>query len=103
MTDFLYAEIKDGIVNNIIKGADSHAFGIISMMLPDSLIVEIKEGMGDAVIGGEFLNGVFRPIRQYPSWVWNGAENRWVAPVPHPGGNVYWDEESKNWEAIPTP
>lgn len=103
MTDFLYAEIKDGTIVNIIKGVDDQSLGIITMMLPDSLIVEIKDGMGNAVIGGEYVDGAFRPIKQYPSWIWNGVENRWDPPIQNPGGNVYWDEELGNWEPIPAP
>jgi hypothetical protein len=101
MSDFLFAEIKDGSVHNIVSGIDSHSLGIISKMLPDSLVVSVTPETGTPVIGGEFVDGQFRPIKMYESWVWNSIAIRWEAPVEHPGGSVYWDDDSVNWIPIP--
>ena len=41
-----------------------------------------------------------RPPQPYPSWAWDGA--KWIAPVPYPEGDGWydWDEAAQGWVAV---
>ena len=56
-----------------------------------------------AVIGGRYdqANNVFITLSPYPSWVLD--ENfDWQAPVPKPGEDYIWDEDTQQWTQLPT-
>lgn len=56
-----------------------------------------------AAIGGRYdqINDVFISISPYPSWVLD-ANFDWQAPVPKPGDDYIWDEDTQQWTQIPT-
>ena len=37
-----------------------------------------------------------RPPQPFPSWTW--LAGAWTPPVPHPGGDLEWDESTLSWE-----
>lgn len=39
----------------------------------------------------------FIPPKPYPSWVLDEESCLWNPPIPYPGGDVKWDEDSKAW------
>ena len=50
-------------------------------------------------VDGDKVVGTFKQVKQpqpYPSWSWVDGEG-WVAPVPKPDGDYYWDEENQEW------
>jgi hypothetical protein len=49
-------------------------------------------GVGDTY--NQELNAFISP-QPYPSWTLNGVN--WEAPIPQPGDNYYWNEETLNW------
>ena len=43
----------------------------------------------------------FVPQKEFPSWVWDDANECWIPPIPWPTDNVgpyRWDEESVSWK-----
>jgi hypothetical protein len=50
-------------------------------------------------------NDVFYAPQPYPSWILNNTTWTWEAPVTMPtDGKIYkWNEETKNWDALPIP
>lgn len=49
--------------------------------------------------GWTYVDGEFRPVPNYPSWVWE--DGAWRAPKPQPdiaeGGAWEWDETASGW------
>jgi hypothetical protein len=58
-----------------------------------------------ATIGGSYSPELdaFIPIKDFDSWVLNEETCLWEAPVPFPGGNHIWEEESLSWVRGPQP
>lgn len=52
-----------------------------------------------AVIGGDYIDGFFYPIKPFESWSRDNKGN-WVAPKPKPDNeNPYiWNEETLDWD-----
>jgi hypothetical protein len=48
--------------------------------------------------GWRKVDGQWIPPQLYPSWTWDGSE--WVAPVPQPDGDFYWDEDAQAWVKV---
>lgn len=103
MDSFIFAEVQDGIVINIIKGVDESSGSIIATMLPDSIIIAIDQYTGAAVIGSEFLDNQFRYPKTFDSWVWDAEQIAWSPPKPYPDVPSYWNEDIIDWVAIPQP
>jgi len=46
----------------------------------------------------------YRPPQPFPSWIWDGGDKEWTAPVPMPdeeacsGGWWDWNEEGQTWQ-----
>ncbi len=90
MTD--YAEIKNGIVTNVI--------------ICDEENIKNYDGEWVKVIGKipnktdtyDSINNKFIPIKPFESWV--PFEDKWKAPKQHPlDGQLYkWNELAKGWE-----
>jgi len=40
----------------------------------------------------------FIPPKPFDSWLLNEETCLWVAPVPRPDYNCYWDEQTKSWK-----
>ena len=55
-----------------------------------------------AGIGGRYdaVNDVFILPPPFPSWVLD-ANFDWLAPVPMPGEDYIWDEETQQWVHVP--
>ena len=52
-----------------------------------------------AETGGTYVDGKFRRIKQYPSWIYDG-KNGWIPPVEYPleeEKNFIWNEETISW------
>jgi hypothetical protein len=51
-----------------------------------------------AVIGGDYVDGYFYPIKPFNSWNRDGKGN-WIAPIEYPKDSKFyiWDEETAAW------
>lgn len=107
MTDFIYAVMDaDGIVTNIVIGADENSADVLRIMLPDAAdIILTTDATGPAYIGGDKFKGKFRLPQPYPSWTFDEQSWTWNAPVPYPQDNALyvWDEEQGSWVAVADP
>jgi len=45
----------------------------------------------------------FIPEQPFASWVLDEDTLTWEPPIPYPGGDVRWDEDSQSWVAPPPP
>lgn len=52
-----------------------------------------------AAIGGTYDQSLdaFIPPKPYPSWILNLETCKWDPPVPYPGNQKIWDENSQSW------
>jgi hypothetical protein len=52
---------------------------------------------GNASIGWQRVNDLWKPISPFASWVWNGAT--WQAPIARPTDDkrYTWDEATTSW------
>lgn len=98
---FLYAVLEDNVVVNVVLGEDDQAGPILSAMLPDKTVIRVTEETGMAVIGGTFVNNIFRTVSPYQSWIWSDESKTWNAPVPRPQGPVFWSETALAWLPLP--
>lgn len=90
-----YAHIVDGFVSNVVV-ADAEW-----VEQQTDLYVELND-LVRADIGQEYKNGVFLPMRPYPSWKKN-KDNSWSPPVAYPSDDhvLYeWNEETIAWLVI---
>ena len=96
-----YAEIKEGLVENVILCNDS----TISELNGD--YVKILESHGSVAYGWFYDkdNNRFKPTQPYPSWTFDEVEYIWKAPSEKPDtGNWLWKESDLNWfEVIAVP
>jgi hypothetical protein len=95
-----YAQIKNGIVVNVIEADQSFI-----NLLPNSseFLLSSKEGRGtSAGIGYKVLDGKFQPPSPFTSWTFNTTGWEWVAPKARPqDGKPYsWDEKSLTWKEV---
>jgi hypothetical protein len=85
-----YAEIKDGVVVNVIVADETFAV--------QNNLVAIQSMVG---IGYTYdLNrNVFIPPRPFDSWTLNETTFRWFAPISYPTDGKYyvWDESTTSW------
>lgn len=99
---FIYAVEKNGLIENVVVGETEDSEQILSLMLPESLLIRVTEETGNPIIGGEFFDGVFRSQPPFKSWVWSSNKKSWVAPVERPLGPYWWDEINVAWFLIPS-
>lgn len=111
-----FAEIKDGLVTNVIVVNNSE-------LLVDGVEVESKgREFCHNLLGGEWIqtsyNANFRNIyagigctynadddvfiapQPFPSWTLD-SNHKWQPPTPKPEGFYLWNEELLSWVAIP--
>jgi hypothetical protein len=52
-----------------------------------------------AIIGGDYIDGYFYPIKPFESWSRDGKGN-WVAPKPKPDNEnfYFWNDEILDWD-----
>jgi len=64
-----------------------------------SIFIEYSDE-NPAIIGGDYVDGYFYPIKPYESW--NRDKGSWVSPVPYPEDDkhYYWSEEELSWKEI---
>ena len=69
--------------------------GTTAIILEDNVIVAPKWTFDE-------INNRFIPPQPYPSWVFNEDLYSWVAPIPKPDDeNFYdWDEENEKWKIV---
>jgi hypothetical protein len=53
----------------------------------------------NAQIGGSYVDGNFRPVKPFPSWVYSNGS--WNAPVECPDPTMVWDEDDLSWIVNP--
>lgn len=99
--EFLYAVVKDGLIENVVVGDIDESGPILAAMFPGTNVILVTEETGQAIIGGDFVDGVFRAPKPYNSWVWDSDLKQWTAPVSRPSGPHYWNEEYVSWLPIP--
>lgn len=95
----VFAIIKNNIVENAIV---AEAYVIAQALLPDEILIEVNKNTGPCYIGGIFEDGIFWPVKEYPSWQKDYAKKIFVAPVPEPeaplGFYSEWNEDLLDWE-----
>ena len=105
MSDYIYAVMNgDGIVENIVLADNADAVEVLRLLIPEAAdILLTTDDTGPSYIGGDRVAGRFRMPSPYPSWVWNGNDWLWDAPVPYPqdGKGYTWDESLQEWVPIP--
>ena len=103
-----FAHIKDNIVDNIIAAEqefiDSGVMGDPSTWLRCCINGSVRKrypGLGYYYLPetDEFIPP--RPETN-PSFIWSHDEDRWIAPIPHPGTpdngiEADWDEATQRW------
>jgi len=98
-----FAVVKSGLVSNIVE-ADS--VEVVKLFIEDSdEIVSCTEERGVCYIGGMYVDGMFRKVQPYASWIYDEQIQDWIPPVPFPSDSselVIWDEDSLSWVAAPT-
>jgi hypothetical protein len=97
-----YAAIKNNKVVNLIvfdNPTQEELSDVANAMEVDLLIPLIVTGAG---IGSEYIDGVLRPIKDYPSWIWNSFSKIWEAPTPKPEDDkeYLWDESTTSWKVV---
>jgi len=92
-----YAVMQDDVVVNVVL-ADEDSEGVLSLLIPDADdFIIVTDETGQAYVGGDMLDGRFRPPAPYASWEW--ADDAWTPPIPYPqdGAAYVWDEEQGDW------
>lgn len=98
---FLYAVIKNGIIDNVVVSDDDQSHPILAAMLPDSEVILVTENTGSPIIGGDYVDNVFRAPSPYKSWVWDSASKSWKAPTPRLSTPCFWSETAQAWIPLP--
>ena len=88
-----FARIQNGFVVNIEVATDEW----VAEQNEDFVFIETTNGVS---VGSEWNGEKFILVQPFPSWTLN-SNNDWQPLAPRPEGNVYWDEESLSWLAIP--
>ena len=91
------AVIDGGVVVNVAALSTENDYtGWLDAMRAehDSVLIVPAAGIG----WEEYEPGALRPPSPYPSWTWDGGE--WVAPVPKPDGDYWWDEGAQEWKPV---
>ena len=87
-----FAEVKDGVVVNIIVGDD---------LFSKSGYIKVTSSTRDAHIGSSYdeINNKFIDIQPWDSWTLDNDTYEWVSPLgAAPTDGVYrWDEDSLSW------
>jgi hypothetical protein len=94
MSERIFACITDSIVVNTVVGDDAFA----DLIRPDyDSVIEVTDMTPRPGVAWLVTPDGLRPVKPYPSWVWD--EDRYVAPVPKPteGGPWTWDEDTLSW------
>ena len=90
------AYIIDGVVVNVGALSTENDYTAAHAALADKFD-EIRI-VPRAGIGWTVEEDGLRPLAPYPSWTWDGGE--WVAPVPKPDGDYWWDEGAQDWKPV---
>lgn len=112
-----FAEVKDGIVTNVIVAEQSFVDTLPGTWIQTSY--NTREGVhylpnSDTPSGQPALRGnyagigytydealdIFMPPKPYPSWLLDSATFTWIAPVPKPEDSSYmytWNEDTMSW------
>jgi hypothetical protein len=75
-----YAVFHEGKVSNVIM-AESLEY---AQEHTGFECVEVDESTGFAYIGGELVDGKFRPVKPEGNFVWDIDRNNWIEPLPEP-------------------
>ena len=93
--------VKNGVVVNAIIWADHTAEQLANEGWEH--LEEVTDMIPQPSIGWTWNETEgFRPNAPFPSWIWN--VDRWEAPIAEPseGGPYTWNEQTLNWDTIPT-
>jgi hypothetical protein len=93
----IFALIKNNEVVNLIESEPDFTDALRFMFQDADDLVEVTEDKGLAYIGGEYLDGKFKPVKPYASWIFNEPAWAWEAPKPKPEGLYVWDEAVVDW------
>lgn len=100
---FLYGLVdSNSIVENVVLGENDQSGAILSAMFDDLDVIRATLDTGFPIIGGDYVDGVFRQPKPFESWVWDTSEKNWKAPSERPDFPCFWDETSKSWLPIPS-
>lgn len=97
MAERIFICITDGVVVNSVVGDDTFA----DLIRPGyDEVTEVTDATPRPGVGWLVTPDGLRPVKPYPSWVWD--VDRYVAPVPKPteGGPWTWDEDTTSWVEI---
>jgi len=94
-----YAVMQGNTVTNVIIALTRE----IAEDVSGHICVKVTTQTGLPSVGSKFVNGKFRPIQPYPSWVWSEQSLWWEAPTPLPDTDIAysWDEETLGWSRLP--
>jgi hypothetical protein len=92
-----FAEIKNGVVVNLIQSEDSDV-----SYLPGKYVEYSEDGSfryNPATIGSYYdeEKDAFIALKIHESWTLNEDTLRWEAPIAKPDGPAAWDEENQVW------
>jgi hypothetical protein len=97
-----YAVIKNNKVINtlIFENPSLEELATFATAIEADILVPLI--VPNAGIGSEYIDGVLRPIKDYPSWIWNSSSKIWETPTPKPddGKEYRWDESTTSWKAL---
>ena len=100
---FLYGLVdNNGIVKNVVLGDNDQSGAILSAMFDNLNAIQATPDTGLPIIGGAYVDEVFRQPKPFESWVWNTSAKSWKAPSERPDFPCFWDETSKSWLPIPS-
>jgi len=95
MNTFAQVDSKNTVINIVIVDHSGNLQNIEA-----NTWVEVSSNT-IAHIGGTYdsSNNIFKPIKQYDSWIFDYSLEKWVSPVDYPNEPkpYYWEEESKTW------
>ena len=102
MSEFTYAVVRSGVVENAVVADSADMETPLSLLIPDAdEIVLVTEETGPCFIRGTFVNGVFRPPQPFPSWTWDETRRGWAAPIEYPADGVFtWNEATQEWDPV---
>tara|TARA_Y100000310_G_C20444132_1_gene697509 strand:+ start:487 stop:795 length:309 start_codon:yes stop_codon:yes gene_type:complete len=96
-----FAEIKDGVVQRVIvaeqdfinSGLVGDTFNWVQTSYNNNFRNKFA-GVGDTY---DKVNDVFIEPQPYPSWTLD-SNYAWQPPIPRPGGNLRWNENTQTWD-----
>ena len=97
-----YAIIKDDkVIDSVLISEEN-----VEVMLPTILemrqtneSIEIIDELSWLGVGCTRVDGIWRPVKSFNSWVW--GENGWEPPTPKPEGNYIWNDDMTQWVIVP--